>query len=209
MSAPLAEVIAWLLIGTGGLVACVAGVIWIRKRRDQRQDENIHSAFTPGGTLDDEYLFRRFVGPNQDYYVEIWKRVVPSAARGRRVLARRWNWAAALCFFPWALYRKIWLWAFAVPIVTVAVAVAVPAINPWPHVFAIGITGWWGNELYVRHAATRAEKIKLESASDEEMIIHLDRAGGVSRIAAWFGAIVFASINLLSLFVVLHVHKYL
>jgi hypothetical protein len=42
---------------------------------------------------------------------------------------RSWNWPAALCFFPWALYRKMWLWAFAVPVATTVVTVVLPSVN--------------------------------------------------------------------------------
>jgi len=200
-------IVGWLFVGTGILLSCVLIVIWLVTRQRHRLDP-IPGEDAAGTTaIADEDLIRRFIGPNQDYYINIWKRNLLKDQRGRFAMARSWNWPAALCFFPWALYRKMWLWAFVAPAATVVVAVAFPSTNPWPHVIALALTGWWANALYLRGAIGKIEKIKSASVSEAQMLMRLDKTGGVSRVGAWLGGISFTLINLLSLFFVLRAHS--
>jgi Protein of unknown function (DUF2628) len=199
--------LGWLFIGTGIFVGCVLIVIWLVTKQRNRSD-SIPTEEAAGATAIDEDLFRRFIGPNQNYYINIWKRGLSENQRGRFVMARSWNWPAALCFFPWALYRKMWLWAFAVPVATVVVTVAIPSINSLSaHLVQMGLTGWWANALYLSRTTRKFEKLISASVSEAQLLTQLDKAGGVSKVAAWFGGISFTLIELLSLYVVLRAHS--
>jgi hypothetical protein len=200
--------VGWLFVGTGIFVGCVLIVIWLVTKQRNRSDSIPREDAAGPTAIANEDLIRRFIGPNQNYYINIWKRNLSKVQRGRFVMARSWNWPAALCFFPWALYRKMWLWAFAVPLATAVVAVALP---PSDHLFAhlvgMGLTGWWANALYLRRAIGKIEKLRSASASEAQMLTHLDKAGGVSKVGAWFGGISFTLIELLSLYVVFRAHS--
>lgn len=199
--------VGWLFFGTGIFVGCVLIVIWlVAKQRNQSDSISREDAAGPTAIADED-LIRRFIGPNQNYYINIWKRNLSKVQRGRFVMARSWNWPAALCFFPWALYRKMWLWALAVPVATVVIAVVLPTTGPWPHFFAMGLTGWWANALYLRRAIGKIENLRSASGSEAQMLTRLDKTGGVSRVGAWFGGTSFTLINLLSLYVVLRAHS--
>jgi hypothetical protein len=200
--------IGWLFIGTGIVVGCVLIVIWLVDKQRNRSDSTPAEEASGTTAIADEDLVRRFIGPNQDYYINIWKRNLSQDSRGRFVVARSWNWPAALCFFPWALYRKMWLWAFAVPVATAVVTVVLPSVNSlWAHVVALGLTGWWANAVYLHRAIGKIEKIRSASASEAQMLTQIDKAGGVSRVGAWFGGIAYTLIELLSLYVVLRAHS--
>jgi hypothetical protein len=202
--------VGWLFVGTGIFLCCVLIVIWLVAKQRNRWD-SIPGEQAAGTTaITNEDLVRRFIGPNQNYYINIWKLNLSRVPRGRFVMARSWNWPAALCFFPWALYRKMWLWAFAVPVATAVVTVALPSTptnHLWAHLFALGLTGWWANALYLRRAIGKIEKIRSASVSEAQMLTQLDKAGGVSKVGAWFGGISYTLVELLSLYVVLRAHS--
>jgi hypothetical protein len=200
--------VGWLFFGTGIFVGCVLIVIWLVTKQRNRSDSIPRENAAGTTAIADEDLIRRFIGPNQNYYINIWKRNLSKVPRGRFVMARSWNWPAALCFFPWALYRKMWLWAFAVPVATAVVVVALPSTDHlWAHLVALGLTGWWANAFYLRRAIGKIEKIRSASVSEAQMLTHLDKAGGVSKVGAWFGGISYTLIELLSLYVVLRAHS--
>jgi hypothetical protein len=153
--------------------------------------------------LGDVELLRRFIGPNANYYVDIWK-VNRSRNAGRFVMRPSWNWAAAMFFWPWALYRKMWLWAFLGFLLF-----HIPGLSGNEYlVLSIPmsvVTGLFGNGLYLRHALARIAKIKTTSTSKDELLERVEKAGGVSKAAVWlsFGMVI-ALVALLRLFVALN-----
>ena len=154
-------------------------------------------------SVEDEELLRRFIGPNANHYIDIWKKSRAKNA-GRFVMRPSWNWAAALFFWPWALYRKLWLWAFLDFLLF-----HIPGMfrNEFLLLSApmIVVTGLYGNGLYLRHALARIAKLKATSTSRDELLERLEKAGGVSKAAVWFGfGMVIALVVLLRVFVALN-----
>src|ERR1700737_3208474 len=71
--------------------------------------------------LDDKSLLRRFFGANAAHYLALWNKAEITSP-GSPLRVPSWNWPAALCFLPWALYRKIWLVAGAMTLASVVLS---------------------------------------------------------------------------------------
>ena len=151
-------------------------------------------------SVSDEQLLRRFIGPNANYYIDIWKRNLSKDAERRFRMRPSWNWAAALLLWTWTLYRKMWLLAF-LEFLLMHVLSAFRSEGLVLSILMSVVAGVYGNSLYLRHALARIAKIRATSESDEELLKRLEKAGGGSRVAVWssFGAIV-ALVFLLWLF---------
>jgi hypothetical protein len=151
-------------------------------------------------SVSDEALLRRFIGPNANYYIDVWKRNRSKDAERRFRMRPSWNWPAALFLWTWVLYRKMWLLAF-LAFLLMHVLSAFRSEGLVLSALMIVATGVYGNSLYLRHALARIAKIRASSSSEEEVLKRLEKAGGASKGAVWsaFGAIV-AFIFLLWLF---------
>jgi hypothetical protein len=150
----------------------------------------------PKPVVTDELLLRRFIGPEAHHYMEIY--YAAQAKNPARPLSavRAWCWPAALLFLPWALYRKMWLFGGSMTMVGIVLtALFPPAGTPIGLCLAV-VTGFISNRAYLQLAVRKVEKLKAISASEEELLERVQRAGGVSSFGAWFGAIVivFASL---------------
>src|SRR4029077_12024131 len=73
----------------------------------------------PKPVVDDDFLLRRFIGPNADHYIAIYNTALAKNPRKPFSVMRSWNWPAALFFLPWALYRKMWVFAGSMMLSTV------------------------------------------------------------------------------------------
>lgn len=139
--------------------------------------------------VDDEYLLRRFIGPNADYYIAIY-----NTARAKnpdnpfRAMTWSWSWPAALCFLSWAMYRKLWMFGGGVTFVSIVFALLFPSAGSAPSISTALLTGTISNRVYLQSATKTIAKLKATSRSEEELLARVYRAGGVSNVGAWVGA---------------------
>src|SRR3982751_944133 len=80
----------------------------------------------PKPVVNDELLLRRFIGPEAHHYMEIFYEAQAKNPESPLSAIRDWNWPAALCFLPWALYRKMWLFGGSMTIVGLVLTVLFP-----------------------------------------------------------------------------------
>lgn len=132
----------------------------------------------------DEALWRQFIGPNADRYLEQFKKF---SSDGRPQFALSWNWPAFLFIsFLWFLYRKMYLHA------------AVYAVGPMISTYVTGdltvglvwsiMAGATANYLYYWHGKEQISAIKkavgMNHAAQEAA---LKDAGGVQPYVIWVG----------------------
>lgn len=132
----------------------------------------------------DEALWRQFIGPNADRYLEQFKKF---SSNGQPQFALSWNWPAFLFIsFLWFLYRKMYLHA------------AVYAVGPMVSTYVTGdltvglvwsiMAGATANYLYYWHGKEQISAIKkavgMNHAAQEAA---LKEAGGVQPYVIWVG----------------------
>jgi hypothetical protein len=148
--------------------------------------ETAVEAPTPSPIQDDETLWRQFIGPNADRYLDTFKRF---SSNGRPKFALSWNWPAFLFVsFLWFLYRKMYLHAF------------VYAVGPMVSTYLTGdfstgmiwsvMAGATANYLYYWHCREHIDEIKktgrLTPAVQEAV---LKESGGVQPYVIWVGVV--------------------
>jgi hypothetical protein len=148
-----------------------------------------HQCGTPfsmeaAATLDEGQLWRAFIGPNADRYLEQFKKF--TAGGGQR-FALTWHWPAFLFDpFLWFLYRKMYLYAFVY-----AVGPVVSAYLTGD--FTVGIVwrimaGVSANYVYFWHVKEHLKDLKtqrgLDRAGQERSLRDL---GGVQPYVIWLG----------------------
>lgn len=136
----------------------------------------------------DQDLWRQFVGPKADYYLEQFKKF---SSDGQPRFALSWNWPAFLYIsFLWFLYRKMYLHAF------------VYAIGPMASTYVTGdmtvglvwsvMAGATANYLYYWHCKEEIAEIKkagkLNPAAQEAA---LQDAGGVQPYVIYVGIVLY------------------
>lgn len=145
---------------------------------------SVVEASPPTSIQTDEDLWRQFIGPNADRYLEQFKKF---SADGRPRFALSWNWPAFLFIsFLWFLYRKMYLHAL------------VYAIGPMLSTYLTGdftvgvvwsvIAGATANYLYYWHCREQIAEIKKRSLSRPDMRdLALKEGGGVQPYVIWVG----------------------
>ena len=136
--------------------------------------------------MQDDALWRQFIGPNADHYVEVFKKF---SSDGQPKFALSWNWPAFLYIsFLWFLYRKMYLHAF------------VYAVGPMVSTYLTGdfsagivwsvMAGATSNYLYYWHCREHINEIKkagqLDQATQEAA---LKESGGVQPYVIWVGVL--------------------
>lgn len=142
------------------------------------------SAVASPASVDDAQLWRAFIGPNADRYLEQFRKF--STGSGTR-FALTWHWPAFLFDpFLWFLYRKMYLYAF------------VYAVGPVLSVYFTGdltvgivwriMAGASANYLYFWHVKEHLAQVRarggLDSAARERLLKDL---GGVQPYVLWVG----------------------
>ena len=139
--------------------------------------------------------FGVFVGPKVKAFLPAYEkqRAAANRAPGEKV---KFEWASggfnAGAFFGgpiWFFYRRMWAWAWGL-------TVALLLIGLIPGTSRVGlpvgiVLALWGNQLYVTHAVTKIAKLREAGRGSVE---ELQRAGGVSKLAAWISGIVYAGL---------------
>ena len=138
-------------------------------------------------------LWRDFIGPNADRYLEHFKKF--GSAQSPR-FALTWNWPAFLYVsFLWFLYRKMYLYA------------AVYAIGPMVSTYLTGdmtsgivwsvVAGATANYVYYWHCREHIAAIKQQAWNDpaqQQNAIRED--GGVQRYVIWVGVVFYLLFSL-------------
>jgi hypothetical protein len=134
----------------------------------------------------DDDLWREFIGPHADRYLERFKKFGSEQAPK---FALTWNWSAFLLFancFLWFLYRKMYLYAL------------VYAIGPAISVYLTGditvgivwsiMAGATGNYVYYWHCREQIGEIKQKTGGDHaRRASAVKEAGGVQFYVIWVG----------------------
>jgi len=129
---------------------------------------------------DDDTIWRQFIGPNADQYLETFKKF---SATGRPKFALSWNWPAFLYIsFLWFLYRKMYLHAFVYaigPMISTYLTGDVSAGIVWSI-----MAGATANYLYYWHCLEHIGGIKKAGTMDPTVI---KDSGGVQPYVIWVG----------------------
>lgn len=132
----------------------------------------------------DTDVWREFIGPNADRYLEQFKKF---GTEQTPKFALTWNWPAFLFIsFLWFLYRKMYLYA------------AVYAIGPMVSTYLTGditvgivwsiMAGATGNYAYFWHCREEIGAIKQAAWNDPaKRDVALKEAGGVQPYVIWVG----------------------
>jgi hypothetical protein len=148
---------------------------------------------TPLSNRTDHDLWRDFIGPNADRYLEHFKKFGP--AQSPR-FALTWNWPAFLYVsFLWFLYRKMYLYA------------AVYAIGPMVSTYVTGdmtsgvvwsvVAGATANYVYYWHCREHIAAIKQQAWNDPaQQHVALKEEGGVQPYVIWVGVVFYLLFSL-------------
>lgn len=136
----------------------------------------------------DQELWRQFIGPNADRYLEQFKKF---SADGQPKFALSWNWPAFLFIsFLWFLYRKMYMHA------------AVYAIGPMASTYITGdmtvglvwsiMAGATANYLYYWHCKEEIAEIKKAGTRNQAaQEAALKEAGGVQPYVIYVGIVLY------------------
>jgi len=148
---------------------------------------------TPLSSRTDNDLWRDFIGPNADRYLEQFKKF--GSAQSPR-FALTWNWPAFLYVsFLWFLYRKMYLYA------------AVYAIGPMVSTYFTGdmtsgvvwsvVAGATANYVYYWHCREHIAAIKQQAWNDPaQQHAALKEEGGVQPYVIWVGVVFYVLFSL-------------
>ena len=141
---------------------------------------------TPFSSRTDHDLWRDFIGPNADRYLEQFKKFGPVQSPR---FALTWNWPAFLYVsFLWFLYRKMYLYA------------AVYAVGPMVSTYLTGdmtsgvvwsvVAGATANYVYYWHCREQIAAIKQQAWNDPAQQHNaLKEEGGVQPYVIWVGVV--------------------
>ncbi len=136
----------------------------------------------------DSDLWRAFIGPNADRYLEQFKKF---GTERQPKFALTWNWPAFLFIpFLWFLYRKMYLYA------------AVYAIGPMLSTYLTGdmtsglvwsvVAGGTANYVYYWHCREQIAAIKQRAWNDPaRRDAATKEAGGVQPYVIWVGVVLY------------------
>ncbi|MFO0700642.1 MAG: DUF2628 domain-containing protein [Nitrospira sp.] len=135
---------------------------------------------------DEETLWRLFIGPNADYYLNVFKKF---SSNGQPRFALSWNWPAFLYIsFLWFLYRKMYLHAFVYavgPMVSTYLTGDVSAGIVWSV-----MAGATANYLYYWHCWEHIGEMKRASRMDPAaQETAAKESGGVQPYVIWVGVV--------------------
>jgi hypothetical protein len=149
-------------------------------------DKPVAESPTTRPIQDEETLWRLFIGPNADYYVNVFKKF---SSNGQPRFALSWNWPAFLYIsFLWFLYRKMYLHAFVYavgPMVSTYLTGDVSAGIVWSV-----MAGATANYLYYWHCREHIGDMKRTSRMDPAVQeTAAKESGGVQPYVIWVGVV--------------------
>ena len=154
------------------------------------------SSVTDENAISEEDLFRLFVEPNADYFVKMRR-----AKADKKKFIWSFNWVVLLAFLPWFYYRKLYFIGTGIMLLPVIILLVFPDMSSIPGMTAMTLfLPMFVNLLYVEIAIRRVAKIVALGLSPEQRDERLRRAGGVSRLGATIGILIFLVSNGLAIF---------
>ncbi|XID90460.1 DUF2628 domain-containing protein [Paenibacillaceae bacterium WGS1546] len=112
---------------------------------------------------------------SNDYYIEAWRKKL------------RWNWGAFWLNVIFLLYRKMYLAFFVYLAVTAFLTIIIQDLNINRVVFELLFVlllnvplAFFSNEIYLRHAEKKIEKIIKKNSDEKLQDYHIAKAGGSS-----------------------------
>jgi hypothetical protein len=151
------------------------------------------AAAAPAGTRTDQDLWRDFIGPNAERYLDQFKKFGPPQSPR---FALTWNWPAFLFVsFLWFLYRKMYLYA------------VVYAIGPMISTYLTGdmssgmvwsvVAGATANYVYYWHCREQVAAIKQQAWNDQaKQHMAMKESGGVQPYVIWVGVVFYVIFSL-------------
>ena len=138
----------------------------------------------PPPTPTESDLWRIFIGPNADRYLELFKKFGPDRSPK---FALTWNWPAFLFIpFLWFLYRKMYLYAAVYAIGPMASAYLTSDISSGI-VWSV-VAGATSNYVYYWHCREQIGAIKQRAWNDPDRQKEvIKEAGGVQPYVIWVG----------------------
>jgi zinc ribbon protein/uncharacterized protein DUF2628 len=134
----------------------------------------------------DSDLWRAFIGPNADRYLEQFKKF---GAEQSPKFALTWNWPAFLFIsFLWFLYRKMYLYAvvYAIgPIISTYLTGDLTSGIVWSIV-----AGTTANYVYYWHCREEISSIKQQAWNNpDKQVKSIQELGGVQPYVIWVGVV--------------------
>jgi len=134
----------------------------------------------------DSDLWRAFIGPNADRYLEQFKKF---GTEQSPKFALTWNWPAFLFIsFLWFLYRKMYLYAvvYAIgPIISTYLTGDLTSGIVWSIV-----AGATANYVYYWHCREQISSIKQQAWNDpDKQVTSIKELGGVQPYVIWVGVV--------------------
>lgn len=105
-----------------------------------------------------------------------------------------WVWPAFLVPFPWLLYRKLYIEAAILLFVPIALTFVFPPLADVSSISLSVVIAFLAKSYYLRRADRRIKAILDEGGETDAVEERIARAGGVSKPAAWLGAMIMVSI---------------
>jgi hypothetical protein len=151
---------------------------------DLASPNHVPEAAPPAATRTDQDVWRDFIGPNADRYLEHFKKFGPPQSPR---FALTWNWPSFLFVsFLWFLYRKMYLYA------------VVYAVGPMISTYLTGdmssgmvwsvVAGATANYVYYWHCREQIAAIKQQTWNDQaRQRLAIKESGGVQPYVIWVG----------------------
>jgi hypothetical protein len=151
-------------------------------------------------SLPDVDLWRQFIGPHADRYLEQFKKF---GFMGEPRFALTWNWPAFVFIpFLWFLYRKMYLYALVYalgPMISAYVTRDITVSVAW-----CIIAGATANYVYFWHCREQIAEIKKQGWSDpSKQIQSLKEAGGVQPYVIYVGIVIGLAFCVLTIMMVI------
>ncbi|MCQ8279728.1 DUF2628 domain-containing protein [Acetobacteraceae bacterium KSS8] len=142
---------------------------------------------------------RRYIGPNADSFLPVYDRM-----QAKQSSALPWTgfcWPAFFLGPVWFFYRKLWLFAGLLCAIILAVAL-IPKLPPISGLIVSFISARMARWLYLTDAMKRLEALRETGQINRPGAI--ERAGGVSKPAAWISGIIFGLLYAVTLGLVVY-----
>jgi len=157
-------------------------------RNDALDTETEQSSEATNGEMTDEQIFRAFVGPNDEIFINVYQKF----REGK--LAHSLNFVAFLASPIWLFYRKLYLFGIAILFLPIAIDIAFPALPDAIYTGFGVVMLMLANSFYVSIATRRIEKIKALGLPQADFKERLQISGGTSPVGAAFGTLIFGSV---------------
>jgi hypothetical protein len=126
-----------------------------------------------------------FIGRNAEKFLKVYDKTSGDLSK----VAIGWIWPAFFVAFPWMLYRKLYIEAGVYFCCSLALALVAPTAGTAVGIVLSIMAAMLGKSYYLQKA-DRKIKLGLDEGGDLDAVEQrIAQAGGVSKVAAWVGAV--------------------